>query len=55
MEVLQCPVCDLRFRNESELDQHIAIDHPDFHARRKSIEDPTQPRRDEPEDRPRRT
>jgi hypothetical protein len=29
MEILQCPECPLRFRTESELQQHIALDHPD--------------------------
>lgn len=28
MDVLQCPHCELRFTSESELRQHIAIDHP---------------------------
>ncbi|MGH2729102.1 MAG: C2H2-type zinc finger protein [Actinomycetota bacterium] len=28
MDVLQCPYCELRFRSESELQQHIAFDHP---------------------------
>jgi hypothetical protein len=29
-EVLQCPYCKLRFRTQSELEQHKAIDHPRF-------------------------
>jgi hypothetical protein len=28
MDVLQCPYCELRFRSESELQQHISFDHP---------------------------
>jgi hypothetical protein len=39
MDVLQCPECELRFRSPSELDQHLAIDHPEFHARSRSLED----------------
>ncbi len=32
MDVMQCPVCALKFRFSSELDQHIALDHPEFRA-----------------------
>lgn len=32
MDVFQCPECSLKFRYSSELDQHIALDHPDFRA-----------------------
>jgi hypothetical protein len=39
MYVLQCPECDLRFLFASELEQHIALDHPDFHIEPKTIED----------------
>jgi hypothetical protein len=28
MDVYQCPYCELKFRTESELQQHIAFDHP---------------------------
>ena len=28
-DVHQCPFCELRFLNLSELQQHIAFDHPD--------------------------
>ncbi len=28
-EVLQCPKCELRFISRSELDQHLALDHPE--------------------------
>lgn len=30
MEVFQCPECDLRFRFSSELEDHLATDHPRF-------------------------
>ncbi len=29
MDVLQCPHCDLKFASRSDLNQHIAFDHPD--------------------------
>ena len=32
MDVIQCPECALKFRYTSELDQHIALDHPGFSA-----------------------
>ena len=32
MDVLQCPVCKLRFRFETELDQHLKDEHPDFQS-----------------------
>lgn len=32
MDVLQCPECPLRFRFASELDQHLVLEHPEFHA-----------------------
>ena len=28
MDVYQCPYCELKFRTESELQQHISFDHP---------------------------
>ncbi|MGI8774611.1 MAG: hypothetical protein ACR2KQ_06310 [Actinomycetota bacterium] len=28
MDVLQCPICELRFTSRSELEQHKAFDHP---------------------------
>ena len=34
MDVLQCPVCELRFRNESELEQHLRDEHPNFRGQR---------------------
>ena len=30
MDVYQCPVCELRFRNAPERDAHIRSDHPRF-------------------------
>jgi uncharacterized C2H2 Zn-finger protein len=33
MEVLQCPECDLKFRFSSELEEHLALEHPDFEAK----------------------
>jgi len=32
MDVFQCPVCALKFRFSSELDQHLALEHPNFSA-----------------------
>jgi uncharacterized C2H2 Zn-finger protein len=28
VDVLQCPHCDLKFSSRSDLNQHIAFDHP---------------------------
>jgi hypothetical protein len=28
-DVLQCPECELRFTSRSELEMHIAVDHPE--------------------------
>jgi uncharacterized C2H2 Zn-finger protein len=39
MEVFQCPECQLRFRDSSELEQHLALDHPDFQVTPKTVED----------------
>lgn len=36
MDILQCPECELRFRFESELEEHLRLEHPDFHAERRS-------------------
>lgn len=35
MDVLQCPDCELKFRFSAELEQHLALEHPDFYARMK--------------------
>ncbi|MDQ3941468.1 MAG: hypothetical protein M3238_08970 [Actinomycetota bacterium] len=32
MDVFQCPECNLKFRFSSELEQHLALDHPEFRA-----------------------
>ena len=40
VDVYQCPECELRFVTPSELEQHIAVDHPEFHAEWKSVDDP---------------
>ena len=32
MDVFQCPVCALKFRFSSELDQHLKLEHPKFRA-----------------------
>jgi hypothetical protein len=39
MDVYQCPECDLKFRYSTELDQHLKLEHPEFSAEEKSIED----------------
>ncbi len=33
MDIFQCPECELRFRFASELEEHLKLDHPEFHAR----------------------
>ena len=35
----QCPECALRFLLEAEVDDHLRLDHPDFHIEPKSDED----------------
>lgn len=39
MDVYQCPVCELRFRNAPEMDAHIESDHPSFRADRSAVDD----------------
>jgi hypothetical protein len=39
MDVIQCPECELRFLSPAELDQHLALDHPEFHARHRRMDD----------------
>ena len=39
MDVLQCPVCDLRFRFSSELEDHLKLEHPKFEATARSGDD----------------
>jgi hypothetical protein len=36
VDVLQCPVCALKFRFSSELDQHLSLEHPKFKAEARS-------------------
>jgi hypothetical protein len=38
MEVFQCPVCELKFHYPSELDDHVATEHPNFHWEPVSVE-----------------
>lgn len=37
--ILQCPRCEVRFRSPSELNDHLASDHPDFRAAADTVED----------------
>lgn len=37
MTVLQCPECELRFLFASELEEHLATEHPDFHAEGRNV------------------
>jgi hypothetical protein len=37
VDVVQCPHCRLKFRFVSELEDHLKLEHPDFHVE----EDPT--------------
>lgn len=39
MRVLHCPRCALRFEAASELADHLAHDHPSFHAGATTVED----------------
>jgi WhiB family redox-sensing transcriptional regulator len=39
VEIFQCSVCELRFQSPSELDDHMAQEHPDFHWEPRSLED----------------
>ncbi len=39
MAVFQCPVCELRFALNSELEHHIKETHPDFNVEHESEED----------------
>lgn len=32
MDVLQCPACTLKFRFAAELEDHLKLEHPDFHV-----------------------
>jgi hypothetical protein len=48
MSALQCPECKLRFRSESELDQHLREEHPEFHSERMDWNQPHHPRHRRP-------
>jgi len=37
--VHQCSHCELRFTSTAELDDHLACDHPEFHAEFRTPED----------------
>ncbi len=37
--VLQCPRCEVRFPSPSELNDHLASDHPDFRSTAATVED----------------
>jgi hypothetical protein len=39
VDVYQCPECELRFSNASEMDSHIKIDHPRFFEKWSSTDD----------------
>lgn len=39
MDVYQCPECELKFRLATELQQHLTLEHPDFHIGSKNVED----------------
>jgi len=39
VEVFECPVCDLKYHYPSELDDHIATEHPTFEWSPKTLED----------------
>ena len=39
MTAIQCPDCDLKFASERHLDNHLRLDHPDFHVEPKTPED----------------
>lgn len=38
MDVYQCPDCELKFRLATELQQHLALEHPNFHVDSKTLE-----------------
>jgi hypothetical protein len=39
VDVYQCPECELRFKNASEMDAHLKLDHPHFHEKWSSVDD----------------
>jgi hypothetical protein len=36
VDVLQCPVCALKYRFSSELEEHLKLEHPKFEATARS-------------------
>ena len=39
MAVFQCPVCELRYGLNTELEEHLAEAHPEFEAEYETLED----------------
>jgi formylglycine-generating enzyme required for sulfatase activity len=39
MDVFQCPECELRFANASEMESHLKTDHPNFHIDWSSVDE----------------
>jgi hypothetical protein len=39
MDIYQCPDCELRFSNASEMESHLKQDHPEFHVRWSSLDE----------------
>lgn len=39
VDVMQCPVCALKFRFSSELEEHLSLEHPEFKAEARSGDD----------------
>ncbi len=42
MDVIQCPACELRFTRQTELRQHVALDHPELDAELKTFDGTTE-------------
>lgn len=40
--MIQCPACELKFTRQTELRQHIALDHPELDAELKSFDGTTE-------------
>lgn len=36
VDVMQCPVCALKFRFSAELEQHLSLEHPKFKSEARS-------------------
>jgi hypothetical protein len=39
VDVYQCPECELRFRNASEMEAHLRADHPNFRVERSDLDE----------------